>query len=89
MDADEHRAYIQKQLLEECNAVLPQVAADLGLETDEARRVLVEVSIRMFNAGIRVGATQALAQLAEQGADFQVHMDPSLLPSSDSDTSLS
>lgn len=82
MDADEHRAYIRKQFLDECNASLPLAAATLALDTDDpdVRLVLVELCNRMFNAGIRVGATQAIAQAVEQGAEVHVNMDPILLP---------
>lgn len=82
MDADEHRTYIRKLFLDECNAILPQVATRLGLDTDDARTALVEVASRMFNEGIRIGATQAIAQAVEQGAQVQVNMDSSLLPDS-------
>jgi hypothetical protein len=82
MDEDKQRAQVRQQLIHTCNAVLPPAAAKLGLDTSDesVRLALVQLATRIFNAGIRAGGSQVIAQAIEQGAQVHVNWDASLLP---------
>jgi hypothetical protein len=62
---------------------MSRAAQLLEIDTDDARGrlVLSDLCLRIFNLGIRAGASQALA--VEQGADFTLNMDLGLLEQPD------
>jgi hypothetical protein len=76
MDPANEREHVRRQLVDACQQFAADAGTELGLETEEQRTRLVELCIRMFNAGVRAGASQALAQMVEQGIDVNVNLDP-------------
>lgn len=81
MDEKDARAHVRQELIDAARGAAPDAAAKLGIAADDedAQLVIYELCIAMFNAGVRTGSGQVLAQLAEQGGEFTVNMDPSLL----------
>jgi hypothetical protein len=79
MDADEQRAYNRSRLVQDAGPLMSRAAELLMLDADDQRLILSDLCLRVFNLGIRIGAAQVLAQLAEEGVDFQATMDPDLL----------
>ena len=84
MDVDEQREYLRHQMMDACVSLVHDAAIPLQLDTTDTRvcAVLMGLCIGMFNAGVRAGCTQALAQLAEQGVDAQIRMDGYLVSES-------
>ena len=84
MDVDEKREHLRHQMMDACVSLVHDAATPLKLDTTDTHvcAVLMGLCIGMFNAGVRAGCTQALAQLAEQGVDAQVSMDGYLVSES-------
>ncbi len=80
MDAEADKANIHQLFVDALQRIAPPAADELGLDTEEQRERLVAACIEMFNAGLRAGASQSVAQLVEQGADITMNLDPNLLP---------
>jgi hypothetical protein len=83
MSESDNRTWVQKQLVETVDRFGPLAADRLELTGDDKRMILTELCIEMFNAGVRAGATQAIAQAVEQGADVTVNLAPELRPHAD------
>jgi hypothetical protein len=77
MEPEDERRLVNAQLREAYHALAPEAADKLGIDEsdDDARAVLIDLCIRMFNAGVRAGGAQAAAQLIEQGHDVKINVD--------------
>ena len=82
MDAGAQQDELRRDLVEAYAAIAPSVLPHLHVEaTDEkAREALGRLCIAVFNAGVRAGAQRAISELAEQGVDVTLNLDPNLLP---------
>jgi hypothetical protein len=80
--ADEQRDRLRRQLIEAYTPLAPMVVQHLHIDPhdDEVNAALGRLCIAMFNAGVRAGADQAFARLAEQGVDVSLNLDEHLLP---------
>lgn len=81
MDAAEYRRHLTARFIEDNAGAMGATARALGLDTEDqhVRTAITELCIRVFNTGVRAGATEAIAQLSEQGVHAQLNMDPFLL----------
>ncbi|MGO9885938.1 MAG: hypothetical protein ACLPV4_23325 [Solirubrobacteraceae bacterium] len=81
MDADEQREYLRQQLMDACTPLVRKAAMTLELDTADVDvcTAVMDLCMGVFNAGMRAGCAQILAQLAEQGVDFKFNMDSYLL----------
>ncbi len=77
MDVEEQREYLHQQMMDACVPLVHDAATPLNLDTTDTHvcAILTGLCIGMFNAGVRAGRTEALAQLAEQGVDAEISMD--------------
>jgi hypothetical protein len=84
VDGEEQREYLRHQMMDACVSLVHDAAIPLQLDTTDTHvcAVLMGLCIGMFNAGVRAGCTQALAQLAQQGVDVQISMDGYLVSES-------
>ena len=81
MDRDGQREHLHQQLMDACVPLIRKAATPLELDTADEHicAALMELCTGMFNAGIRAGSAQALAQLAERGIEAQISTDRYLL----------
>jgi len=81
VDRDEQREHLHQQLTDACVPLIRKAAAPLELDTADEHicAALMELCSGMFNAGVRAGSTDALAQLAERGIEAQISTDRYLL----------
>jgi len=80
MSDNDTRTWIKKQMVKTLERFGPPAASRLELTGDDERIILTELCIEMFNAGVRAGATQAIAQAVEQGVGVTVNLAPELRP---------
>jgi hypothetical protein len=81
VDRDEQREHLHQQLMDACVPLIRKAATPLELDTADEHvcAALMELCTGMFDAGIRAGSTEALAQLAERGIEAPISTDRYLL----------
>lgn len=83
MQPDDERAYAQAQFTDALRQFAPAAAAELGIAPDDedSKIVITRLCGAMFNAGVRAAASQAVAQLIDQGeTNVTLNLADHLLP---------
>jgi hypothetical protein len=77
VEPEDQIAYNRQRLIEDAGPAITETAARLGIESEEERRILIELCVRVFTTGIRRGASEVVAQLEAQGkkVDLNLHLD--------------
>jgi hypothetical protein len=76
MNAAEQNVYFKQRLVELSGPLVHETVTTLSLDGEDygVGLVLFDVCLRLYNAGVRDGATEIAAQAAEQGAKFDFTM---------------